>query len=64
MDFIPEFFDLGSTQSCFASTNGSMICFGDNRYGEVCAVITLLLSILYFGNSLIFHFPSAWVRRY
>ena len=33
--FNPKLMALGGYHSCFVSTNGSMICFGDNQYGQV-----------------------------
>ena len=33
--FIPKTMGMGTYHSCVISTNGSMICFGLNRYGQL-----------------------------
>ena len=39
---------LGAYHSCFVSTNGSVVCFGWNQYGQVrvyCVVVHLWYSV-------------------
>ena len=39
---------LGEYHSCFVSSNGSMVCFGENEYGQVrvyCVVVYLWYSV-------------------
>ena len=33
--FVPKMMGLGYVHSCFVSTNGSLVCFGWNNYGQV-----------------------------
>ena len=42
MNFIPDIIGLGGFHSCFVSTNGSMICFGINGYGQVPVLLLFL----------------------
>ena len=53
--FIPELMDVGGKHSCFASTNGSMVCFGSNGIGQVQYVFTVNVRMLGYLRSFYFH---------
>ena len=40
--FVPEHMGLGQYHSCFVSTNGSVVCFGENDRGQVQVLIVSL----------------------
>ena len=45
---IPDTMALGGFHSSFVSTNGSVVCFGENRYGQVrvyCVVVHFWYSV-------------------
>ena len=52
--FIPDMMALGWDHSCFASTNGSVVCFGRNNNGQVRHYCVAL----YFCNSTLFIHPQ------
>ena len=55
--FVPEMMGMGEFHSCFVSTNGSMVCFGRNNYGQVLECVFYIIKFYIFSD------PSARIRR-